>query len=453
MSTTKLSSRCKVSASILAFLTISISGACAVKKTEPVTSSTPSPAQSTINETTPLTLPELDAFFEDQGFVNDLKNRVGLNDEQINRLREAARKNRSELSESDEYEGRTEAARKQAEKTIKGIIGADKAAQLYALVRERWGSTDEAGKNLLPPIEKNAVPSDTRIVVNAPAYRMDIFENGRLIKSYQVGIGYPEFPLGIGLRQAKQIIFNPTWTPPDEPWVSGNNVQAGQKIEAGSKLNPLGVAKIPIGLPALIHGGKAAAKIGGFASHGCVGLTNEQMIEFSKLIARLGGATLTNAQIAQYRKNPTETKTIDLPNPVPVELRYESIVVEDGQLHIYRDVYERGTNTEENLRRVLEAHEISFDNLTEEEKMQALDAINEMGRNAKGEAIQDDVATLSGSPSPKPKKSASPKVTRQIKGEKESLIAIPMLQGKNGYPLPVALNAPQLKATPKTGKQ
>jgi lipoprotein-anchoring transpeptidase ErfK/SrfK len=122
----------------------------------------------------------------------------------------------------------------------------------------------------------NAIPNDTRIVINAPAYRMDVFDNGALVKSYLIGIGYPEFPLPTGMRMADAIIFNPTWTPPDEPWVEspGSKVKVGQKVAAGSKLNPLGLVKIPIGLPSLIHGGKSPAQLGGFASHGCVGLTN-----------------------------------------------------------------------------------------------------------------------------------------------------------------------------------
>src|SRR5262249_58379266 len=33
----------------------------------------------------------------------------------------------------------------------------------------------------------DALPNDTRIVINAPAYRMDIFEKGRLIKTYRIG--------------------------------------------------------------------------------------------------------------------------------------------------------------------------------------------------------------------------------------------------------------------------
>src|SRR2546423_15240111 len=35
----------------------------------------------------------------------------------------------------------------------------------------------------------NAVPKDTRIVVNIPAFRMDVFRQVTLLKSYKIGIG------------------------------------------------------------------------------------------------------------------------------------------------------------------------------------------------------------------------------------------------------------------------
>src|SRR5712692_11619093 len=62
----------------------------------------------------------------------------------------------------------------------------------------------------------NAVPKDTRIVVNIPAFRLDVFRDGTLMKSYKIGIGYQQFPLPTGFRKAGMIIFNPTWTQPNE---------------------------------------------------------------------------------------------------------------------------------------------------------------------------------------------------------------------------------------------
>jgi lipoprotein-anchoring transpeptidase ErfK/SrfK len=299
----------------------------------------------------------------------------------------------------------------------------------------------------------NAIPNDTRIVVNAPAYRMDIFENGELMKSYRIGIGYPEFPLPTGMRTANEIIFNPTWTPPDEPWVesSSSKVKVGQKVEAGSALNPLGLVKIPIGSPSLIHGGKSVAQLGGFASHGCVGLTNAQVVDLSKRLAKLGGIEITDKQIAGYKQNRTKTKNIALQRPIPVELRYETIVVEDGKLYIYRDVYEHGTNTEANLRNVLGAYGLTLENLSESERSLAEIALARMGRNAAGVKVPAATSTplangaAGQSPSATPTKlrnegSASRRVTRRIKGEKEMVIEIAALAGK-GYSAPVGLGA------------
>ena len=298
-------------------------------------------------------------------------------------------------------------------------------------------SSNEQGKAAI-----GLIPQGTRVVINAPAFRMDLFEDGKLTKSYKIGIGYPEFPLPTGLRIADTIIFSPTWTPPDEPWVESPNskVKVGQKIEAGDKLNPLGSIKIPIGLPSLIHGGKAPAQIGSFASHGCVGLTNPQVRDFAKHLARLGGTQISDERIAEYEKNRTETRPVKLSRAVTVELRYETVTVEDGKLHIYRDVYDRGANTEDNLRNVLQAYGVTVDQLSEGQRSQVTNALSQMARGASGKPVIK-LAGADGSDKDevKPKNNASGKVTRTIKGGKEVVIEIGALKGK-GYPAPVDLD-------------
>jgi hypothetical protein len=274
---------------------------------------------------------------------------------------------------------------------------------------------------------------------------MDVFDGGRLIKSYKIGIGYPQFPLPTGLRKARVIIFNPTWTPPDEPWVAKmKNISAGEKVAAGSKLNPLGPIKIPIGGPSLIHGGKSPAKLGTFASHGCVGLTTPQVQDFAKVLAQLGGTQLTDAELAEYARDKTQTRQIKLERPMPVELRYETMVVEDGKLHIYRDVYDQETNTEENLRAVLEANGVRLDDLTEAERTQVFDALAQMsGKSGPGAVGPKETPSPAASPrssSPAETKSNSgKKMTAVGKTQKEVVIEIGALKGK-GYPSPVALD-------------
>jgi len=431
---------------------------------QPVASS-PAPGGSNEVEGVPITLAVLDALFSDQAFVSDLKSKLQLTDEQIAGLRRVAGDEVSRLrrQNAEQHSGTPEEAQTRASESIRKVIGDEKSRQLAALVREHWtkGSEElEAAKERLPATRMlpgpNAVPTDTRIVVNIPAFRMDVFENGSLAKSYKIGIGYPEFPLPTGLRKAQTIIFNPTWTPPDSPWVeSMKDVLPGETVEAGSALNPLGPIKIPIGMPSLIHGGKPLSKIGTFASHGCVGLTNAQVRDFAKLLARAGGTDLSDKTIAAYAKNKSKTGVVKLDRPVPVELRYETIVVEDGKLHIYRDVYDQNTNTEENLSAVLHANGTNLEDLSPDERAQVMDALDAISphpnKKAKTTALPANAnASPAASlvPAGKDDKNALNQTKKKpVKNQKEIVLELAALKGK-GYPAPANLDTGTAKPKP-----
>src|SRR2546423_4465834 len=192
------------------------------------TTPAPTPAKtSAAPGTQPMTLPVLDAFFAQESFAAELKSKLQLTDEQVHKLRTIARQETAKLREKDhpdEYAGSTKAASAEAYEKCKAAIGEAKTQELVAFVNERWSgdasaATTASATAAAAPRDAVGVPQDKQVVVNAPAFRMDLFEGGRLIKSYKIGIGYPEFPLPTGLRRADTIIFNPTWTPPDEPWV------------------------------------------------------------------------------------------------------------------------------------------------------------------------------------------------------------------------------------------
>lgn len=463
----------------------------------PIATPIPTPTPVIAIKELPVTLPIIDAlFFVDKGFSAGLKSQLQLTDEQVKQLQQAAREETAGLREtSEDSSTTTTAAGEKAAAKVSAIIGAEKARQFADFALEHWrtiGSSNNdtvalseeptplgtpsmiegspsptgtpiAGTSPSPSPSAAATkgkaatatasaaftaPSDTRIVVNAPSHRMDVFQEGKLIKSYKVGIGYPEFPLPTGMRKANQIIFNPTWTAPDEPWVeSSKTVKVGQRIAAGDKMNPLGVIKIPIGMPSLIHGGKQPAKIGGYASHGCVGLTNKQVQSFAKVLARIGGVELTDEEIAKREQTRTETKIVKLKNTIPVELRYESMAVEDGKLHIYRDVYDRDTNVEENLESLLKTYGVEMTDLSEAERAQVTNAL----AVATPKPAIKSSAPASASEKAEQRKAniARQQLTTQMKTHKEIVIEIAALEGK-GYPAPVEIetgSAPKPETT------
>ena len=453
----------------LALSTLAV--ACATepgKNTNSTSAGSPSPSASTspvaVSKAAPVPLPVLDALFSDEAFKTKLKAKLEITDDQLGALQkiagdEVARLRQSNAEEqSAEQSSQAGQSREHAAEAIRGVIGQQKAEDLFAFASSYQIAGPDNGTTELPadalPTIPNSVPNDTRVVVNIPAYRMDVFKDGSLVKSYKIGIGYPEFPLPTGLRKAETIIFNPTWTPPDEPWVAKmKNVSVGEKVAAGSKLNPLGPIKIPIGLPSLIHGGKSPAKLGTFASHGCVGLTSAQVQDFAKLLAQLAGSEISPSALKTYFADKTKTRVVKLGQKIPVELRYETIVLEDGKLHIYRDVYDQDTNTEEELRAVLEANGIKLEDLDEAERAQILEALNAMSRHpSKGPLPAStatkpvtDSSTATASPSPDTTKAANKKLAATPrrkpigKNQKEVVIELPDLKGK-GYPAAVNLD-------------
>jgi len=394
-------------------------------------------------ENTDFTLALLNALFYEEDFESSLKSQLQLSQRQIDDLKVAASTAVEKLSEEDEPSSKSfKESIKQATTQIVKILGNQKAAQFFHFITARYAD----GENTLP-IEPNQIPEDTRIIVNGPAFRMDVFQQGKLIKTYSIAIGYPEFPLPTGVRKATNIIFNPTWTPPDEPWVKGK-VSPGEKVPAGSELNPLGPIKIPIGMPSLIHGGKDVSKLGAFASHGCVGLTDGQVQDFAKFLSLVAGNQISAEKIANYEKKDTKTETVKLKQPVLVELRYETIVAQDGGLHIFRDVYERGTNTIENATRVLDKYNIKLEKLSEQERTSLIKGLEDMNQDARGNKIAgvDDPESASTGDSAKEraadKESRKDKgqVTRSVVGQREIVVRIAALKGK-GYPLPVDNNS------------
>src|SRR5215471_15066351 len=164
----------------------------------PSATASPSPGNNQASSAQSLTLPVLDAFFADESFAGTLKTRLQLTDEQVAKLKDLAHSETAKLNEETEGkgEGESSTARAEAAEKIGALIGPEKTQQLAELVNElSSGPADEASDKSAAQSTNsrersagapNAVPRDSRIVVNIPAYRMDVFDGGRLIKSHKI---------------------------------------------------------------------------------------------------------------------------------------------------------------------------------------------------------------------------------------------------------------------------
>ncbi len=195
---------------------------------------------------------------------------------------------------------------------------------------------------------------DIQITVDVPAFRLTLWQSGKEIKSYPVGVGRKDYPISIGEKAATEVIWNPSWVPPASDWVEGmKTVQAGEIIPAGDSRNPLGKLKIPLGYGYLIHQAARPTDLGNLVSHGCVRVLRSDLYDLAEKIVAARTAPITNRQIEQAKRG-TKSVTARLDPPLPVLIHYDTMIVEEGVLSIYPDVYERETNTLENLHRELE---------------------------------------------------------------------------------------------------
>jgi hypothetical protein len=196
---------------------------------------------------------------------------------------------------------------------------------------------------------------DIRLTLNLPSFRLTFWQNGKEVQSYYVGVGMKEHPLYIGDRKATDIIWNPDWIPPSSGWVREMaGVSPGEVIKASDPRNPLGKMKIPLGDSYLIHQARGVGDQGNLVSHGCVRMLRSELYDLAEKIIAARSAPVSRKRI-EAAKRSSRMLVVRLDAEVPVDINYDTIVVENGVLHLYPDVYSRGTNRLALLRAELES--------------------------------------------------------------------------------------------------
>ncbi|MBA2525842.1 MAG: L,D-transpeptidase [Pyrinomonadaceae bacterium] len=211
--------------------------------------------------------------------------------------------------------------------------------------------------------EFDANEPDIRVTLNVPSFRLTLWQNGKEVKSYFVGVGLKDHPIYIGDREATEIIWNPAWIPPASDWVREmKGVSPGEIIKAGDPRNPLGKLKIPLGDRYLIHQAAKTTDIGNLVSHGCVRMLRSDLFDLAEKIVAARSPEVSAKRI-EAAKRSLRTLVVQLEEPVPVDINYDTIVVEGGFLHIYPDVYGRRMNLPARLRDELKSSGIDVSNL------------------------------------------------------------------------------------------
>jgi lipoprotein-anchoring transpeptidase ErfK/SrfK len=115
----------------------------------------------------------------------------------------------------------------------------------------------------------------TVITVDRAAFRLHLWKRLRLVKTYTVAIGQIGLDTPAGLYHIQNKAVDPVWTVPNSAWAGS---MAGQSVPPGPS-NPLKARWMGIFDGAGIHGTDAVYSLGTAASHGCVRMAVEDVID------------------------------------------------------------------------------------------------------------------------------------------------------------------------------
>ncbi|MGH9199398.1 MAG: L,D-transpeptidase, partial [Acidimicrobiia bacterium] len=133
------------------------------------------------------------------------------------------------------------------------------------------------------PLKPEATTEDFRqvLLVRIGENKLYLYEDGEITHHWKVATGLPEYATPTGIYEVTEKRYLPTWVnPAPDTW--GSNMPA--EIPPGPG-NPLGLRAINWSAPAIrFHGTTATYSLGFNASHGCVRMANDDVIELYDMI-------------------------------------------------------------------------------------------------------------------------------------------------------------------------
>jgi len=114
------------------------------------------------------------------------------------------------------------------------------------------------------------------VIVNRNQFRLTLYKNLKLAKTYRVAVGQAGLETPAGRYTIQNKAENPAWHVPDSDWAGD---LAGKVIPPDDPKNPIKARWMGIYNGAGIHGTDAVGSLGTAASHGCIRMAIPDVIE------------------------------------------------------------------------------------------------------------------------------------------------------------------------------
>src|SRR5690606_32087343 len=153
---------------------------------------------------------------------------------------------------------------------------------------------------------------EARIEVDLSDRKLRTKLGDETVATYSIAIGKEGHRTPTGAFRIRRIVWNPSWTPPDSEWARDK-----RPTPPGDPDNPMGRVKIFFAEPDYyIHGTSDAGSIGRAASHGCIRMTNDAVVEVARFVMENGGEPRDPGWFRRILNRVRDTREVRLSKPV-----------------------------------------------------------------------------------------------------------------------------------------
>jgi lipoprotein-anchoring transpeptidase ErfK/SrfK len=184
-------------------------------------------------------------------------------------------------------------------KVVKEVDGREVQARVTAKELRRALVKGRNAVQVAVDSQEPAVTSeafDEVLLVRIGENKLYHYENGKISHSYTVATGLPEYPTPTGIYSVTELRYLPTWiNPAPDTW----GADMPEMIPPGPG-NPLGLRAINWSADGIrFHGTSATYSLGYNASHGCVRMSNDEVIALYDMVEV--GTPIVSVEVAPYR--------------------------------------------------------------------------------------------------------------------------------------------------------
>lgn len=166
----------------------------------------------------------------------------------------------------------------------------------------------------LPPAEAPEAVASIRLEVDLSERKLYVHHGGEVMSTFDVAVGESEHPTPKGDFTIDRIIWNPAWVPPpNAEWAEDET-----KKDPDDPDNPMVGAKLFFEYPDYyIHGTDAPETLGTAASHGCIRMRPDDVMELAKFVQEHGGEGRSDGWYDRVQRNDGSKHEVTLSDPVP----------------------------------------------------------------------------------------------------------------------------------------